>query len=52
MMSNLGDWIALLFIVGIVYLIVRPKSKAVEAVDAFGRMMVEMVRRAVDLAET
>lgn len=49
-MSNVWDFFGLLFLVAIIYVVVRPRSKAAETVDAIGRMLVEMVRRAVDLA--
>jgi hypothetical protein len=49
-MSDLGDWLALLFVLAIVYVLVRPRSGAGEAVTAIGDMLVSMVRRAVDLA--
>lgn len=45
-----ADWLGLLFIVAIIYVLVRPRSKAAELVDAFGRMLVAMVRSATDLA--
>jgi hypothetical protein len=50
MFSNVADWVFVLFLVAIVYVLVRPRSKAAEAVDAIGQMMVALVRRAVDLA--
>lgn len=45
-----GDWIGLLAIVAIIYLLVRPSSKAAETVDAVGNMLVSIVRQATDLA--
>lgn len=48
--SFIGDWIGLAFIVGIIYLLVRPSSKAAETVDAVGKMLVAIVREAADLA--
>ena len=50
MMSSFGDWIGILFVVAIVYVLVRPSSKAAQTVAAIGDMLVSMVRRAVDLA--
>lgn len=45
-MSTVGDWFALLFVVTIIYVLVRPKSKAAELVEAFGAMTTEMVKTA------
>ena len=50
MIANIGDWIGILFVVAIVYVLVRPRSKAAETVQAVGDMLVSIVRRAVDLA--
>lgn len=50
-MGAWGDWLGLLFLLVIVYLLVRPRSLAVQTVDAFGDMLVAMVRRATDLAD-
>lgn len=44
------DWLALLLVVAIVYVLVRPGSKAAEAVEAYTRMVVNIVKAAVDLA--
>lgn len=51
-MSDIGDWLGLLFVVAIIYVLVRPQSKAGQAVEAFGRMLVAMVSKATDLATT
>lgn len=51
MLGNVWDWLALLMLVTIVYVLVRPSSKAAETVEAIGNMVVSMVRRAVELAE-
>lgn len=51
MFSNAWDWLALLLMVTFVYVLVRPQSKAAEAVEAVGRMMVSLVRSAVGLVE-
>lgn len=48
--ANLGDWLMLLFVVGIVFVLVRPKSKAAEAVDGLANLFIAMVKRAADLA--
>jgi hypothetical protein len=50
MMRGWADWLSLVFVVAIVYLLVRPGSKAAETVGAFTDMIVSMVRRATDLA--
>ena len=50
MTAELGDWLALLFLVTIIFVLVRPRSKAAELVEAVGSMMVNMVRRATDIA--
>jgi hypothetical protein len=47
---RLADWLGLLFVVTVIYVLVRPQSKAAEAVDAVGDMLVALVRRATDLA--
>jgi UPF0716 family protein affecting phage T7 exclusion len=48
----IGDWIGLLFLVAIVYILVRPQSKAAQLVDAVGHMLVSIVRRVTDLPAT
>lgn len=45
------DWLALLVVVAVVFVLVRPQSKAAEAVDAVGRLLVSLVRSAVGLVE-
>lgn len=52
MLRSLGDWLGLLFIVAVIYVLVRPRSKAADMVDALGQMLVAMVRSATDLAGT
>lgn len=49
-MYRFGDWLGLAFVVAIIYVIVRPNSKAGETVTAFTSMLVSMIRRATDLA--
>ena len=44
------DWLALLIIVAIVYVLVRPGSKVVEAIEGYTRMVVNIVKAATDLA--
>jgi hypothetical protein len=48
-MGYVGDWIGLLLLVAIVYVLVRPNSKAAGFVNAVGSMVVAMVRRATDM---
>lgn len=49
MRAALSDWLALLFVVALFYLLLRPSSKAAELVDAVGKMLVTLVRRATDI---
>lgn len=51
-MSNLrtGDWFGLLFAVAVLYVLVRPQSKAADLVSALFKLMRALVRRAADLA--
>lgn len=51
-MSRFGDWLGLLLVVAIVYVLVRPRSKAAELVEALGNMLTAMVRTTADLART
>lgn len=51
MISGLADWFAVLFIVAIIYVLVRPRSKAAELVDGFGRFVIALVSKATDLAD-
>lgn len=51
-MFRFADWLGLAFVVAIIYVIVRPRSKAGEAVEAVGQFMISMVRRATDLASS
>jgi len=46
----IGDWLALIFVVTIIYLLVRPRSQAAQTVDAIGDLVTEIVRRATDVA--
>jgi hypothetical protein len=48
--GRLTDWLGLLFVVLIVFVLVRPRSKAAELVDGIGDMLTALVRRATDLA--
>ncbi len=51
-MNVVGDWLAVLAVVAIVYILVRPQSKAAAAVEGFGAMMVAIVKRATELADS
>ena len=51
MFGSIWDWLALLLVVAFVYVLVRPQSKAAEAVEAVGRMLVSLVRTAVGSTE-
>ena len=46
----MSDLIAGLFVVTIIYVLVRPRSKAGELVGAFGSALTAIVRNAADLA--
>jgi hypothetical protein len=48
--AGLGDALALIFLVAVIYVLVRPQSKAASAVAAVTDMVTAMVRRATDLA--
>lgn len=50
--ASVGAWFGLLLIVAIIYVLVRPSSKAADFVNSVGRMVVSMVRRATDLPVT
>jgi Na+/H+ antiporter NhaD/arsenite permease-like protein len=45
----IADWAAALFVLTLVYVLVRPNSKAADAVSAFSSAMAAIVRTAVDL---
>jgi hypothetical protein len=48
--TRLGEWLGLAFVVTAVFVLVRPQSKAAVLVDALGKFLVALVRRATDLA--
>ena len=48
--AYIGDILGLVFVVAIIFILVRPRSHAAELVDAVGGMLVKIVRRATDLA--
>lgn len=47
--GGLGDWIAALFLLVIVYVLVRPSSAAASAVDLFSKAMASIVRAVTDM---
>jgi hypothetical protein len=47
--SSLGDWIAALFLLVIIYVLVRPQSAAASAVDLFSKAMASIVRAVTDI---
>lgn len=50
MIRNIGDWLGLLLVVAIIYVLVRPQSQVAELVDAIGGMLIKVVANATDLA--
>jgi hypothetical protein len=48
--ARVMDWIGLLFGVAILYVLVRPGSKAGELVEAVGALLTALVKRATDVA--
>lgn len=44
-----ADWVTGMFLVAIVYVLVRPRSKAAEFVQMFSNAVIAMVRTATDL---
>lgn len=48
--ARITDWLGLLLLVAVVYVLVRPGSKAAQLVDAVAQMLVAIVKRAVDVA--
>lgn len=49
---NIGDWLGLLFVVALIFLLVRPGSGAVALVNAFAHLLTALVQQATDLAST
>lgn len=45
-MSGITDWLGVLFIVAVVYVLVRPRSAAGQLVEAVGAALAAMVRAA------
>lgn len=44
-----GDWVAALFLIVVIYVLVRPKSAAADAVDLFSKAMAAIVRSVTDM---
>jgi hypothetical protein len=47
--ASVGDWIAALFLLVIIYVLVRPNSAAADAVDLFSKAMAAIVRATTDM---
>lgn len=47
--AQVGDWIAGIFLVVIIYVLVRPSSAAASAVDLFSKAMASIVRAVTDM---
>lgn len=47
--GTFGDWIAALFLLAIVYVLVRPNSVAASAVDLFSTALASIVRATTDM---
>lgn len=45
----IGDWAAAVFLVAVVYVLVRPRSAAASAVDQFSKAMAAIVRNVTDM---
>jgi preprotein translocase subunit YajC len=52
MAFRVADWLGLLLVVAIIYVLVRPQSKAAELVDAVMDMLTSLVRGATGLTNT
>ena len=49
MRGAVGDWVAALFFVAVVYVLVRPQSAAADMVTQFSKAMAAIVRSVTDL---
>lgn len=47
-----GEWFGLLFLVAVLYVLVRPRSGAAQMVAALGKLLAAIVRRATDMSNT
>lgn len=50
MSPNVGDIVAGIFLLTMLYILVRPQSKGAELVDGLTKMFTAVVKRATDLA--
>lgn len=50
MKATIGEFVVGLLVLAIVYVLVRPKSKGVQLVTAFGAMVTAITSAATDLA--
>lgn len=50
MKVRVGDWFAILFVVTVVYVLVRPKSNAATFIAAVGGFLRALVKSATDTA--
>jgi hypothetical protein len=48
---RVGDWFAVFFTVAIIYVLVRPQSKAAQLVQTLGQFLTALVRTATDTAK-
>lgn len=49
---KIGQWFGLLFLLAVVYVLVRPRSGAAQLVAGAGAAAVAIVRRATDMSNT
>lgn len=47
--GSIGDWLAAIFLVAVIYVLVRPRSAAAEAVQMFSKGMAAIVRNVTDM---
>lgn len=47
--GSVGDWIGALFLITIIYVLVRPRSAAADAVDQFSKAMTSIVKAVTDM---
>lgn len=49
MKGLLGDWLAAFFLVAVIYVLVRPQSRAADAVTLFAKGMAAIVTNVTDM---
>lgn len=49
MKALVGDWFAAFFLIVIIYVLVRPRSRAADAVDLFTKGIAAIVRNVTDM---